>query len=165
MCKWHCQYEVENNECEYLTDCEWLISEVMVMLRGWVELRSLMAGGETPPKSLSFCHQAALTRCCVRCRLSKTLVLSTSSVGKSTSSQALEQGWQRRGQVQLHKLWWTIAWRHIPKSTAMELSRFMGQLSLGSMAFLFRWRLGYLKKIPKPYCTGPMTGVWQGCAV
>ncbi len=36
MCKWHCQYEVDNNECEYLTDCEWLISELMMMLRGWV---------------------------------------------------------------------------------------------------------------------------------
>ncbi len=21
VCKWHCQYEVDNNECEYLTDC------------------------------------------------------------------------------------------------------------------------------------------------
>ncbi len=36
VCKLHCQYEVDNNECEYLTDCKWLISEVMMMLRGWV---------------------------------------------------------------------------------------------------------------------------------
>ncbi len=65
VCKWHCQYEIENNECEYLTDCEWLISEVMVMLRGWVWVQeSDGLGEETPPKSLSFCHQAAeaLTR-------------------------------------------------------------------------------------------------------
>ncbi len=65
MCKWHCQYEVENNECEYLTDCEWLISEVMMMLRGWVWVKeSDGLGEETPPKSLSFCPQAAeaLTR-------------------------------------------------------------------------------------------------------
>ncbi len=53
MCKWHCQYEVENNECEYLTDCEWLISEVMMMLRGWVEFRSLMAWGKKLLLSLS----------------------------------------------------------------------------------------------------------------
>ncbi len=50
VCKWHCQYEVDNNECEYLTDCEWLISEVMVMLRGWVD----GLGEENPPKSLIF---------------------------------------------------------------------------------------------------------------
>ncbi len=65
VCKWHCQYEVDNNECEYLTDCEWLISEVMMMLRGWVWVQeSDGLGEETPPKSLSFCHRAAeaLTR-------------------------------------------------------------------------------------------------------
>ncbi len=22
VCKWHCQYEVDDNECEYITDCE-----------------------------------------------------------------------------------------------------------------------------------------------
>ncbi len=54
VCKWHCQYEVENNECEYLTDCEWLISEVMMMLRGWVWVQeSDGLGEETTPKSLS----------------------------------------------------------------------------------------------------------------
>ncbi len=25
VCKWHCQYEVDDNECEYITDCEWLV--------------------------------------------------------------------------------------------------------------------------------------------
>ncbi len=65
VCKWHCQYEVDNNECEYITDCEWLVSEVMMMLRGWVWVQEPDGlGEETPPKSLSFSHQAAeaLTR-------------------------------------------------------------------------------------------------------
>ncbi len=62
VCKWHGQCEVENNE--YLTDCEWLISEVMMMLRGWVWVQESDGLEEETPKSLRFCHQAAeaLTR-------------------------------------------------------------------------------------------------------
>ncbi len=52
MCSWHCQYEVENNEYEYLTDCKWLISENMMMLRGWIWVKeSDGLGEETPPES------------------------------------------------------------------------------------------------------------------
>ncbi len=60
VCKWHCQYEVENNEC-VISDYE--VSQMM--LRGWVWVQeSDGLGEEAPPKSLSFCHQAAeaLTR-------------------------------------------------------------------------------------------------------
>ncbi len=52
MCKWHGQCEVKNNE--YLTDCEWLISEVMMMLRGWVWVQESDGLEEETPKSLSF---------------------------------------------------------------------------------------------------------------
>ncbi len=69
VCKWHCQYEVDdNNECEYITDCEWLVSEVIMMLEAefssvWIQEPDGL-GEEAPPESLSFCHQAAeaLTR-------------------------------------------------------------------------------------------------------
>ncbi len=47
VCKWHCQYEVDDNECEYITDCEWLVSEVIMMLRGWVQF-SLNSGAWWP---------------------------------------------------------------------------------------------------------------------
>ncbi len=68
VCKLHCQDEVDDNECEYITDCEWLVSEVIMMLRAefssvWIQ-ESDGLGEEAPPESLSFCHQAAeaLTR-------------------------------------------------------------------------------------------------------
>ncbi len=48
VCKWHCQYEIENNEC-VISDYE--VSQMM--LRGWVELRSLMALGKKLLLSLS----------------------------------------------------------------------------------------------------------------
>ncbi len=47
VCKWHCQYEVDDNECEYITDCEWLVSELIMMLRGWVQF-SLNSGAWWP---------------------------------------------------------------------------------------------------------------------
>ncbi len=47
VCKLHCQYEVDDNECEYITDCEWLVSEVLMMLRGWVQF-SLSSGAWWP---------------------------------------------------------------------------------------------------------------------
>ncbi len=48
VCKWQCQYEVENNEC-VISDYE--VSQMM--LRVWVELRSLMARGKKLLLSLS----------------------------------------------------------------------------------------------------------------
>ncbi len=48
--QWHCQYEVENNEC-VISDYE--VSQMMLI--GWVWVQEPDGlGEETPPKSLSF---------------------------------------------------------------------------------------------------------------
>ncbi len=106
-CVQMCQYEVENNECEYLTDCEWLISEVMMMLRGWVWVQESDGLGEEAPPNCAFTPQAARAS-----KWPEVIHFQCEPAASSGESGAASFGrWERRGELKSSQLYGNELWR------------------------------------------------------